>query len=231
GTVGGGALEYYAREKCVELLEKKEHLLETYLLDEGKVMPEAKTLPMVCGGKVTLYYEYVGPKAYAYLFGAGHVSRALAEILKTIGFHITAIDDRKEVIDVFSAADVKHNLFFVDYIEKFGIPDNAFVVVSTPSHEYDYHVINKIIARRFRPKYVGMLCSPEKLADYLEKTYEEFGKDVDLHNFYSPIGLDTGGNTPEEIAVSIAAEMLAILNGKPGHRHMREVYCGKNRYW
>lgn len=231
GTVGGGAIEFYAREKCKHLLQEKNHFLETYLLSEGKIFPETKTLPMVCGGKVTLYYEYVGPTETVYIFGAGHVAKALANVLKTLNFHLTVIDDRKEVIDVFTGADTLVNLPFVEYIEKYGIEPNSMVVVSTPSHKFDYHVMNKIIEKNFKPKYVGMLCSPEKLDDYLGKTYETFGKDIDLSNFYSPIGLDTGGNTPEAIAISIAAEMLAVSNGKTGHRHMREVHYGKDRYW
>jgi xanthine dehydrogenase accessory factor len=76
-----------------------------------------------------------------------------------------------------------------------------------------------------------MLCSPEKLRDYLAKTKATFPGEIDLTNFYSPIGLDTGGNTPEEIAISIASEMLAITNSKTGHRHMREVWCGQDPYW
>ncbi|MGM0436576.1 MAG: XdhC family protein, partial [Bacillota bacterium] len=79
--------------------------------------------------------------------------------------------------------------------------------------------------------YMGMLCSPEKLNEYLEATYETYGKDVNLSHFYAPIGLDTGGGSPEEIAVSIAAEMLSIIHGKKGHKHMRESMHGRYRYW
>ena len=81
-------------------------------------------------------------------------------------------------------------------------------------------------------KYIGMLCSLQKLKDYLEKTYDAFGKDVDLTNLYSPIGLDLGGGSPEEIAISIASELLAVSNGKTNHRHMRElVQNDAYRYW
>ena len=231
GTVGGGAIEHFARNKAMTLLEERSHLLETYLLDEGKILPDTMTLPMVCGGKVTLFYEYVGPKARVYLFGAGHVSLALARILRTLDFHLTIIDPRQDVLDQFLHADQKYHQPFTEFIDQHAIEPDALVVIATPSHEYDYHVINKIIEFDLKPAYVGMLCSPEKLADYLEKTYRQFGKDVDLSFFYSPVGLDTGGNTPEEIAVSIAAEMLAILHQKTGNRHLREVHHAENRYW
>ena len=68
-----------------------------------------------------------------------------------------------------------------------------------------------------------MLCSKKKIADYLAKSYEVHGKDIDLSNFYSPIGLQTGGDSPEEVAISIAAEILSVFyNNADINSHMRE---------
>ncbi|MGD9761846.1 MAG: XdhC family protein [Candidatus Izemoplasmatales bacterium] len=231
GTVGGGAIEFYAQKKALELLKDKSSLLETYVLDEGKVIPESKTLPMVCGGVVTLFYEYIGPKATIFIFGAGHVGQALVNVLKTMNYHVTVIDERKEVIEKFVNADILINEPFVNFIEKDIIKDGDYIIVCTPSHKYDYHVINKILEKKLKPKYLGMLCSPDKIKAYLKSTYETFGKDIDLSFFYSPIGLDTGGMTPEEIAISISAEILVVSNGKKGHSHMREILDGKDCYW
>ena len=231
GTVGGGAIEYYAQKKAIELLKDKSSLLETYVLDEGKVIPEGRTLPMVCGGIVSLFYEYIGPKATIYIFGAGHVGQALVNVLKTMNYHVTVIDERKEVIEKFVNADILVNEPFTHFIEKDVLKDGDYIIVCTPSHKYDYHVINKILEKKIKPKYLGMLCSPDKIKAYLKSTYETFGKDIDLSFFYSPIGLDTGGMTPEEIAISISAEILVISNGKKGHSHMREILNGKDCYW
>lgn len=231
GTVGGGAIEYYAQKKAKELLKSKTSLLETYLLDEGKIISEGKTLPMVCGGKVTLFYEYIGPKVTIYIFGGGHVGQALVNVLKTMNYHVTVIDERKEIIDQFKKADVLVNEPFVQFIEKGTIRDGDYIIVCTPSHKYDYHVINKILELKIKPKYLGMLCSPDKIKAYLKSTYQFFGKDIDLSFFYSPIGLDIGGMTPEEIAISISAEILALTYGKEGHKHMREILNGQDCYW
>ena len=92
-------------------------------------------------------------------------------------------------------------------------------------------MINKVIELNISPKYMGMLCSPEKLDEYLESTYKRFGKDIDLSYFYSPIGLDLGGGSPEEIAISISAEILAVSHDKKNHSHMRSVFSDKNHYW
>ncbi|MDD4184021.1 MAG: XdhC/CoxI family protein [Candidatus Izemoplasmatales bacterium] len=231
GTVGGGAIEHYAIKKACELLKTRGNLLESYYLKEGEVAIDAKSLPMACGGKVTLFYEYSGPKEHVFLFGAGHVALALSRVLKTLDFFIEVIDDRKEVLDGFLYADAKHNVPFVDFVSQGHIGQDAMIVVATPSHKDDYHVLNKIIELKIEPKYFGMLCSPEKLKDYLQKTKDIHPGPIDLSHFYSPIGLDTGGNTPEEIAISIASEMLAIANDKKGHRHMREVHYGQDPYW
>lgn len=227
GTVGGGAIEYYAREKCKEVLLSRKSFAEKYVLfdreikvDDGEVQ-----LPMACGGKVTLFYEFIGPKQYVYIFGAGHCGAALARVLKPLGFFTTIIDERDYVINSLDdSADIKVNEGFVEYIEKHGLPDNRYIVVCTPSHTNDYNVLNKILELKIKPKYFGMLCSKKKINDYLEKAYEVYGRDIDLSNFYSPIGLQTGGDSPEEVAISIAGEILSVFYDKADiNSHMRDT--------
>lgn len=232
GTVGGGALEYSARESCKDLLITKESMTKSYLLAEGKVLKDTETLPMACGGKVTLFFEYVGPSEYIYIFGAGHVGQATTNILKTMNYHVTVIDNREAVINQFKGGDDVVKASFTEYIESNNLKENSFVIVCTPSHKHDYNVINKVIEKQIKLKYIGMLCSPEKLKDYLHKTYSQFGKEVNLSNLYSPIGLDLGGGSPEEIAISITSEILAVSHQKKNHNHMREALIDDPyRYW
>ena len=227
GTVGGGAIEYYAREKCKSVLENRTSFTEKYILNDREVKVDNGEiqLQMACGGKVTLFYEFVGPKQYVYIFGAGHCGAALARVLKPLGFFTTIIDERDYVINALDdSADVKVNEGFVEYIEKHGLPDNRYIVVCTPSHQNDYHVLNKILELKIKPKYFGMLCSKKKIGDYLAKAYETYGEDIDLTNFYSPIGLQTGGDSPEEVAISIAGEILSVFYNKADiNSHMRDL--------
>ncbi len=231
GTVGGGALEFHAREKCKTLIKARKHLHERYVLNDGKIIPDAKTLPMVCGGVVTLYYEYIGAERSIYIFGAGHVGQALVNTLKPLNFHLTVIDEREHVVKQFRGADRLVHKNFVEFIEDEGIKEDSFIVVCTPSHEHDYHVINKVLELKLNPAYMGMLCSSKKLKEYLESTYQQFGKSIDLSHFYAPIGLSLGGGSPEAIAISIASELLAIHHGKTTIDHMRETENGHNHYW
>lgn len=221
GTVGGGAIEYEARERCRKLIKAQRSIVIKYILDEGRAKEEKKTLPMKCGGEVSLFFEYIGAKANIYIFGGGHVGKALVNILKTMNYYVVVIDSRLEVLKGIEGADRKVNKPFIAFIEEEGIKENSYIVVCTPSHEFDYKVLDKVIEMSLKPRYMGMLCSQKKLENYLKGTKEKFGEDIDLSNFYSPIGLDIGGNSPEEIAVSIVSEILAIQHNKEGHKHMR----------
>ena len=235
GTVGGGAIEFYAREKCKEVLKTRQSFTEKYyLIDrEVKVDDGSVVLPMACGGKATLFYEFLGPKQYVYIFGAGHCGAALARVLKPLGFFTTIIDERDYVINALDdSADVKVNEGFVEYLEKHGIPNDRYIVVCTPSHTNDYNVLDAILRLKIKPKYFGMLCSKKKIADYLEKSYEAHGRDIDLSNFYSPIGLQTGGDSPEEVAISIAGEILSVFYGKEDiNSHMRDCVPDNIKYF
>jgi xanthine dehydrogenase accessory factor len=232
GTVGGGALEYQARELCKTIFKTRESITKTYLLKEGKVLKDSETLPMECGGVVSLFFEYIGPLEFVYIFGAGHVGQALSNILQTMNFHVTVIDFREDVIGAFTGGNDVILMPFEEYLNKHDLKENSYVVVTTPSHKYDYQVANKVIETKTKLKYFGMICSVPKLKDYLAKTYEKYGTDVDLSNFYSPIGLDLGGGSPEEIAISISSEILALHHGKEGHKHMRErMFDGEKSYW
>ena len=226
GTIGGGAIEYYAQKKCAEVIANRLSFSEKYILDDRGIHADdgSVVLPMACGGKVTLFYEFIGPKQYVYIFGAGHCGAALARVLKPLGFYIVIIDDRKDIINQLDdSADEKINEGFVEYIEKHGIKDNRYIVVSTPSHIHDFNVLDKIFELKINPQYFGMLCSKKKIADYLARIHEKYGADINLKNFYSPIGLQLGGDSPEEVAISIAAEILSIYYKKDDiNSHMRD---------
>ena len=233
GTVGGGAIEHYAIEKCKELLATRESLTEKYYLMDKQVQVDKGEvqLPMACGGKATLFYEFIGPKQYVYIFGGGHCGAALTKLLKPLGFYTTVIDDRKEILDALGdSADAKICEEFAGFFDIYGVHANSYIVVSTPSHTHDFDVLDKILEKKIKPKYFGMLCSKKKIGDYLDRVYAKYGKDIDLSNLYSPIGLPTGGDSPEEVAISIASEILSVYYGKE-NRHLRDSVPDEIKYF
>lgn len=234
GTIGGGMLEAYVKTRAQDVIKARKSMTEKYLLRENQDVAlddESVQLNMACGGRATLYYEFVGPRQYVYVFGGGHCGHALIKVLKPLGFFITLIDNRPEVLEWNEAADERIKSDFIDYIRKNGLRKDSLVVVATPSHAADYDVLNEIVKGKYELLYFGMLCSRRKLAVYLDDLYKSLGKDVDLRNFYSPVGLELGDNSPEDIAISIAAEMLEVLTGRTRSRHLRETLDDTHRYW
>lgn len=233
GTIGGGAIEHYAKTKAKEVFTKRVSCSEKYVLNDKDVALDKGevNLKMACGGKCTLFYEFLGPKQHVYIFGAGHCGAALAKQLRNLDFFVTIIDYRKELIDSLDdSANVKVIEDFAKYIEKNPNLNNKYIVVSSPSHTYDFAILDKIFELKIKPAYFGMLCSTKKIKDYLERLYAKYGKNLDLSNFYSPIGLNLGGDSPEEVAISISSEILSHFYGKDDKKsHMREK--SEEKYW
>ena len=226
GTVGGGSIELYAIKRARQAFIERKSFSEKYVLEdkEVKLLDEEVQLNMACGGKATLFYEFIGPKQYIYIFGGGHCGAALARSLKPLGFHVTIIDSRKEVLDSLDdSANSKVLSPFADYIEQNGLRERSYVVVCTPSHINDYDVLDKILEKKIKLDFFGMLCSKKKVSEYLDKARQKFGENLNLENFYAPIGLNIGGPSPEEIAISITAEILSIYYQKDKiNAHLRD---------
>lgn len=221
GTVGGGALEHFAVEKARQILISGNNLLESYFLQEGKLVESGVSLPMACGGKVTLFYEKVGSGESVYIFGGGHVGAAVSRVLEMIGFYTHIIDERKEVLSALETGKQKHLCHFEEFIEKGKIDSNSWILVCTPSHQFDFEVVEAVLTHKIDPKYLGLLASGKKKKVLLERLGSESELNRDL--FFCPVGLDTGGVSPNEIAISIAAEMMSVKYRKTGHLHLKDI--------
>lgn len=219
GTVGGGNLEALAIEKALELMKSRKNGLETYNMDDSE---DGNDTGMICGGKATLFFEYFAAKRHVYIFGAGHIGRALAYHLKPLPWHVTVIDDRPETLSDMEDADEKILTPFERVFEGRPFPRDAFYIIATYSHQHDATVLHAIYRNDLRPAYVGMVASAKKKS-ILTKELKERIPQADLSRFHIPVGLDTGGTLPQEIAVSIIAEMQTVANGKSG-KHLRELY-------
>ena len=101
------------------------------------------------------------------------------------------------------------------------VPEGGFFVIATHSHRFDYAVLRRVLTSGWKPRYVGVIASKKKATGFLQDLKAELGSDANLGTLYMPIGLDTGGSSAAEIAVSIAAEIQAVRYGRSGLPHLR----------
>ncbi len=221
GTVGGGAIEVIAARKALALLGAGKPALVHYRLGERNEVLEGEATGMVCGGRVTLFYECLRSAPRLYVFGGGHVGQALVRLLASLDYRITVVDERAGIEEALPGVDricvTGYDVALQDEVP----PPGGYFVIATPEHRHDYAVLRRVLTSNWSPRYVGVIASRTKATGFLQDLRQELGADFDLGALYMPIGVDTGGSSAAEIAVSIVAEMQAVRYGRSGLRHMR----------
>lgn len=206
GTIGGGNLEAQAIQDAKKCFEEGKSRSVEYLLC-------AKT-GQCCGGVVELMMEIVNDNPKVYIFGAGHVGQALSKTLLGTPFSVHLIDDRPEWIESnkIPSEVVRHQSAWERFLEKASFDSQkTYVIVMTHSHPMDRNIIKEVIGRP--AKYIGLIGSRTKWLDFQLQLGKE-GLDSKLFSrVQCPIGQKTGGKAPQEVAISIAAELLKIHYG------------------
>jgi xanthine dehydrogenase accessory factor len=175
-------------------------------------------------GGVELFVERVEPPAELVIVGAGHIAQPLAAIGKLLGWRVTVLDDRPDFArrDRFPGAD---HVIVADFADPFaGVPIHARtrLVLVTRGHRYDYDCLRKLAAMDAEPAYVGMIGSRRRVRAAFEQLAQEGLAAEWLARVHAPIGLHLGAETPAEIAVAIAAEMVLVERGGTG-RPLKDV--------
>jgi xanthine dehydrogenase accessory factor len=212
GTVGGGAIEHQVLETCRQVLRTgKPRTVEAHLV---------RDLGMCCGGAMELFVEYLQAEARLIIVGGGHVAQALAPLARAIGLRVVVADDREELLEDPAFEQVERLAFDADEIHE-AIPDlneRDYVVIVTRDHARDERALAKLL--ELPHAYLGMIGSRRKVHTVLARVlrrYDERGRArPDLSRVHAPVGLSLGGRTPPEIAVSIAAELIALRHGGDG---------------
>jgi xanthine dehydrogenase accessory factor len=205
GTIGGGSIEADVFREALQILETGKPKLLT--MDLSAVDPEENVL--ACGGSMEVYVEPILPDPTLFIFGAGHVSKAVAEVANLIGFKIAVIDDRPKYANPerFPHADA----FYIDDLEtslqKLPVNEMSYLLIATRSHQFDLTCLR--FAVQSQAKYIGMLGSNKKNKILLEQLEKEGIDPYRFDRISVPVGIDIGSETPEEIAISIAAELIA----------------------
>ncbi|MCK5059415.1 MAG: XdhC family protein [Candidatus Aminicenantes bacterium] len=220
GTVGGGALEQAAEKAAKKVLKDKKGFLKKYLLDPDNRLIEGEETGMLCGGTTTLFFEYTGSGIPLYIFGAGHIGKALVYHLKHLSYYITMADSREETINEITGVQRRVTGQYSAILQGEEVREGSFFVIATHSHQLDHVVLKRIYEAGWKPAYIGVVASEKKIITMKEKLCEELGDEPDFSILYSPVGLDIGGTGPDEIALSIICELQALRYGKQGHKHL-----------
>lgn len=205
GTIGGGNLEKKVIENALQQIKKNEtQLFKHDLLHQHN---------MCCGGNVEIYIEPIKKMNKLYVFGAGHTGNALSKIAHELDFDIYVIDDRKEYLDEIKTEGInKLNLEYKKILPTLPFDKNTYVVIMTYEHAHDRDILSYCIKKPHA--YIGMIGSQRKV-ELTKKMFLEgnIATKEELENVDMPMGISINADSPEEIAISILAKLIAVKNG------------------
>jgi xanthine dehydrogenase accessory factor len=213
GTVGGGAIERVVLEALEQALSGSE--------PELLIRDLAHDLGMCCGGRMEIFVEPIRPVPRLWLVGAGHVGKATARLAGSVGFEVHVIDEREELNTIERFPDCQLVLGDPrEELAKLTLGDDDWVLIMTHDHQLDEAALAATAGKNAR--YVGLVGSKRKVFRLLERVRAKHNGDFPLERVFAPVGLDIGAVSPEEIAVSILAELVALRHGRPAP-HLRAV--------
>jgi xanthine dehydrogenase accessory factor len=210
GTIGGGCYENDAFWKAREAIKARRPLNVKYELNDDF----AQETGLVCGGQMEVFIEPVEASPDVYVFGAGHVGYWVARMAHDVGFRVHVIDDREKFANAerFGAGVDVVVEDIPQWIANHPLPPTAYAVIVTRGHTHDLEALRALTAHPLR--YLGLIGSKAKVRRIFDELLSQGASDESLKGIHAPIGLDIGAITPQEIAVSIVAELIAAKHGK-----------------
>lgn len=220
GGLGGGPFEDAVREECAAILRQRPRptLQALYFRREGQRLSRVEAKG---DDAYEIMVEIIEAPATLLIVGGGHIGLSLATLAAHVGFSVAVLDDRADYANAerFPMADRVLSGDVGEALRGLDIGPTTYVVMVSRGHKVDELALREVVQRDAR--YVGMIGSKRRVSTVLRHLVEE-GLPIDvLERVYTPIGFDIGAETPEEIAVSILAEIIAVRRGGSG-RSMRE---------
>jgi xanthine dehydrogenase accessory factor len=215
GTLGDARLDRAAAEVGAALLESED---------------QAWTLESE-GGEATLYAEVHRSPARLFVVGAGHIAVPLVRLGLLLGFPVVVLDDREEMAteERFPGAVVRPLDFDAPFRDE-AVRGSDFVVLVTRAHKYDYDCLRALLDAATPPRYIGMVGSRRRVRAAFRALLEAGVDRGRIEAVHAPIGVGIGAETPEEIAVSIAAELVAVRRGVEAGGSLRDRERVVERY-
>ena len=210
GTIGGGCYENDAFWKARQALKTRKSEVVRYELTDDI----AEESGLICGGQMEVYIDPIEAAPHLYLVGAGHVAYHLARVAAPVGFHVHVLDDREKFASSERFPDAVEITVdtIPDWLARAELPANAYVVILTRGHRYDLDALRALAPRDLR--YLGLIGSRAKVARLYDALHGEGVSDETLQRVHAPVGLAIGAVTPQEIAISILAELIAVKYGR-----------------
>jgi len=227
GTIGGGCVEAEVWNAAREVLETEKPRRLQFNLGQDAAYDNG----LICGGQLEVFVEPVLPIPHAYVFGAGHISKSLSKVAALAGFATVVVDNRESFANrerFPEAADV-HAAEYEEVFPNLPINENSYLIVVTRGHRDDMRVLKLAIATPAR--YIAMIGSKRKVLNVVRELEKEGFDRAVFDRIFAPMGLDIGAISPEEIAVSVVAEMIAVRRQAPSNWRALSlsVFCGENR--
>ena len=214
GTIGGGCYENDAFWKAREAITNRRPQVIRYELSDDF----AQETGLICGGQMDVYIEPIEPAPELFVVGAGHVGFHLATLAQDVGFRVHVIDDREKFAnrERFPKATAVTAENIPAWLERTPLSPHSYVVIVTRGHTNDLEALRALAPRELR--YLGLIGSRAKVARIYDALLADGMSAERLASVHAPIGLDIGAVTPQEIAISILAELIAVKHGKVASR-------------
>ena len=205
GTIGGGCVEAEVWNVAREVMENERPRHMNFSLGQDAAYDNG----LICGGQLNVFIEPVVPQPRAFIFGAGHISKSLSKVANLAGFASVIVDNRDAFAnrERFPEADEIFAEEYEDVFTKLNIRDTSYVIIVTRGHRDDMRVLRWAVGTP--AKYIAMIGSKRKVIGVVKELEKEGIPRDAFERIFAPMGFDIGAITPEEIAISVVAEMIA----------------------
>jgi xanthine dehydrogenase accessory factor len=206
GTVGGGCVEAEVWNAAREVIESEKPRHLTFSLGQDAAYDNG----LICGGQLNIFVEPVVPQPRAFIFGGGHVSKSISKVANLAGFATVIIDDREAFANPerFPEADETYADEYESVFPKLAVTSSSYLIIVTRGHRDDMRVLRWAVTTQAR--YISMIGSKRKTISVIHELEKEGIPRDAFERVFAPMGLDIGAESPEEIAVSVVAEMIAM---------------------
>jgi xanthine dehydrogenase accessory factor len=206
GTIGGGCVEAEVWNAAREVIEKEQPRHLSFNLGQDAAYDNG----LICGGQLDVFVEPVLPVPGAFIFGAGHISKSLSKVADLAGFSTTIVDNRENFAnrERFPEAAEIYAEEYEEVFAKLPVNETSYLIVVTRGHRDDMRVLRWAVSTNAR--YIAMIGSKRKVINVIKELEKEGIARESFARVFAPMGLEIGAVSPEEIAVSVVAEMIAV---------------------